>query len=167
MAFPDDLLQQAKQLANRERKRPKQASLRRAVSTAYYALFHLLISEATLNWRIPAQRPTLARFFKHGEMKTASDKHRTRQKLFMDANPHPGAEFDCATRLHQVADTFFQTQEDRHTADYDNAKRWTRTEALAVISRVEAAFQSWNAVRGEPAAQEYLLSLFGRPPGHG
>ena len=41
MSFPNDLLEQARHLANREPKRPKQASLRRAVSTAYYALFHL------------------------------------------------------------------------------------------------------------------------------
>jgi len=41
MAFPNDLLEQAKHLAIREKKRPRQASLRRAVSTAYYALFHL------------------------------------------------------------------------------------------------------------------------------
>ena len=49
MAFPGDLLEQAKHLSKRERRKPKQASLRRAVSTAYYALFHLLIEEATRN----------------------------------------------------------------------------------------------------------------------
>jgi uncharacterized protein (UPF0332 family) len=46
MAFADDLLEQAYHLANRDRENPKQASLRRAVSTAYYALYHLLIDEA-------------------------------------------------------------------------------------------------------------------------
>lgn len=39
MPFPEDLLQQAYDLANKEPTDPKQASLRRAVSTAYYALF--------------------------------------------------------------------------------------------------------------------------------
>jgi len=47
MAFAQDLLEQSSHLANREPRRPRQASLRRAVSTAYYALFHLLIQEAT------------------------------------------------------------------------------------------------------------------------
>ena len=51
MAFADDLLDLSKQLANLEPENPRQASLRRAVSTAYYALFHLLISEATRNWK--------------------------------------------------------------------------------------------------------------------
>ena len=41
----DDLLAQARHLATRERRRPKQASLRRAVSAAYYALFHYLIDD--------------------------------------------------------------------------------------------------------------------------
>ena len=42
MSLATDLLEQADHLARRERKRPKQASLRRAVSAAYYGLFHLL-----------------------------------------------------------------------------------------------------------------------------
>ncbi len=45
MSFADDLLTQAEHLANWESE-PTQAALRRAVSTAYYALFHLLIDEA-------------------------------------------------------------------------------------------------------------------------
>jgi hypothetical protein len=43
-----DLIEQAQHLAKREPNRPRQASLRRAVSTAYYALFHMLISDAAL-----------------------------------------------------------------------------------------------------------------------
>ena len=49
MAFADDLLEQAYHLANKENDNPTQASLRRSVSTAYYALFHLLIDEAVSN----------------------------------------------------------------------------------------------------------------------
>jgi hypothetical protein len=47
MVYADDLFELAKHLANLEPVNPRQASLRRAVSTAFYALFHLLISEAT------------------------------------------------------------------------------------------------------------------------
>lgn len=50
MPFPDDLLEQAYDLAQKEATDPKQASLRRAVSTAYYALFHLLVEEAVSKW---------------------------------------------------------------------------------------------------------------------
>jgi hypothetical protein len=38
-----DLLRQAEHLATKEPRRPKQASLRRAVSNLYYALFHHLV----------------------------------------------------------------------------------------------------------------------------
>src|SRR5580658_8841910 len=65
MVLASDLLEQAYHLARREPKRPRQASLRRAVSTSYYALFHLLISEAALNWRQSNQRATLGRYFQH------------------------------------------------------------------------------------------------------
>jgi len=61
MPFADDLLEQAHHLATREAGEPKQASLRRAVSTAYYALFHLLIDEAVSQWSVERQRSILAR----------------------------------------------------------------------------------------------------------
>jgi len=54
MSLHYDLLEQAQHLANRERKQPRQASLRRAISSAYYALFHLLISEAVSKWKVSA-----------------------------------------------------------------------------------------------------------------
>jgi hypothetical protein len=49
MSLYGDLLEQATHLALRETKRPKQTSLRRSVSSAYYALFHLLVHEAASN----------------------------------------------------------------------------------------------------------------------
>jgi uncharacterized protein (UPF0332 family) len=167
MPYADDLLEQTRHLANRERKHPRQASLRRAVSTAYYALFHLLISEATLNWKRVDQRPLLARFFEHGKMKAASDKQRGECSRFINAAPPPalGPELDRVRHLHRVADTFFQAQQQRHTADYDDATQWTRTEVLTLISQVDSAFVSWRAIRDEPAAQAYLISLLGNPKG--
>lgn len=69
MAFAEDLLEQAYHRANLESGDPKQASLRWAVSTAYYALFHLPIDEAVGNWGVARQRSILARTFDHGKMK--------------------------------------------------------------------------------------------------
>ena len=66
MSLHHDLLEQAKHLTGRERGRPKQASLRRAVSTAYYALFHLLVDEATRCWSSdPKLRRLVGRAFSH------------------------------------------------------------------------------------------------------
>src|SRR5271157_3478197 len=73
MSLHADLLEQAEQLAQLDPRRPKQANLRRAVSSAYYALFHLLTSEASALY---AGEPGLAsrinRTHNHGEMKKAS-----------------------------------------------------------------------------------------------
>ena len=41
------LILQARMLAGSDPRRPKQATLRRAISTAYYGIFHFLIEEST------------------------------------------------------------------------------------------------------------------------
>jgi hypothetical protein len=45
-----------------------------AVSSSYYALFHLLVSEAVANWKTGRQRAGLARAFEHGKMKKAAER---------------------------------------------------------------------------------------------
>lgn len=151
MALAEDLLEQAYHLARRDRTRPKQASLRRAVSTAYYALFHLLIREAVSNWKRDDHRAELARAFDHGPMRKASDSFA--KGKFPNQSPLAVAD------LKQVAGTFVRLYELRGLADYDNAERWTRTDALKAIDRVSAAFGAWRAVRTEKIAQDYLFRL--------
>ena len=71
-----ELVAQARMLARSEPRRPKQATLRRTVSTAYYGLFHFLISrqdalhavaraEAAVSaWRqLKAASPDICRLF--------------------------------------------------------------------------------------------------------
>ena len=159
MPYAEHLVEQAKHLANREKKRPRQASLRRAVSTAYYALFHLLIHEATLNWKRVGQRARLARLFEHGKMKSACEKQRAA------CTRYTGQDLDLMDDLYKVTDTFLQSQQERHSADYDNAKVWTRTEVLTLIQLVEAAFDSWKHVREHDDAQAFLVTLLGSPEG--
>jgi uncharacterized protein (UPF0332 family) len=72
MPYHYDLLDQALKLVHQDPLNPKQASLRRAVSTAYYAVFHLLIFEAASNWNKPTLHTSLGRAFDHGLMKSAS-----------------------------------------------------------------------------------------------
>jgi hypothetical protein len=72
----EHLLEQAVTLARLDARRPKQANLRRAISTAYYALFHLLVDEAcrsqigSLHEQAPF-RHVLGRAFVHGVMNEA------------------------------------------------------------------------------------------------
>jgi hypothetical protein len=72
MAYHDDLLRLADYLIRRDG--ATQADFRRAVSTAYYALFHLLVSETTLNWTRDSSRNALGRMFDHNMMKRVSDR---------------------------------------------------------------------------------------------
>ena len=74
MSLHADLLRQGPgSLPSRNPGGPLQASLRRAISASYYALFHLLVDEATKRM-FPggdraALRGCLARAFLHGDMK--------------------------------------------------------------------------------------------------
>ena len=149
--FPDYLLEQAQFLANLDTRRPRQANLRRAVSTAYYALFHLLTTASVANWKKPRQRAALARIFEHRKMIDACTK--TRGKQF--PNPHHAS----VRHLRTVANTFSQLQQYRHTADYDNSKKWTRTEVLAHIGLAAVAFDNWTTIVREPIADDFLLQL--------
>jgi len=150
MSFPDDLLEQAYDLANKEPTNPKQASLRRAVSTAYYALFHLLIDEAVGKWSVQRQRSILARTFEHGKMKGICDDV---LKIVKSGGTIP-------PELNTVASNFIQLQQHRYTADYDNSKQWSRTDVLNVLSLAKDAFTAWRAISSEDVAQDYLLQLF-------
>jgi uncharacterized protein (UPF0332 family) len=151
MALADDLLEQAEYLANREPKRPKQASLRRAVSTAYYSLFHLLIASTILNWKNTHQRAHVARAFDHKSMKEASKK--TASKQF------PAPDAAVGGHLRVVARAFVELQHHRHLADYNYAKKWSKTEVQSHIDTAAAAFESWKTISRERLAQDYLVTL--------
>lgn len=159
MPYPEDLLEQARHLARREPTRPKQASLRRAVSTAYYALFHLLITETVTNWKRPAERLTLARMFEHAHMARACTAKRDLLNAHFNANPAPSAHLEVLKHLHVVAETFATMLQHRHTADYDGSIKWTRTDALEKIDSVQDAFLSLEAIRKGHDAQNFLVTL--------
>lgn len=53
MPYHDELLQQAIDLVHRDLRDPTQADLRRSVSAAYYAVFHMLISETLVSSKYP------------------------------------------------------------------------------------------------------------------
>jgi hypothetical protein len=156
MAYHDDLLQLASDLI--ERDGPTQAELRRAVSTAYYALFHLLVSETTLNWNRDSSRNALGRMFDHGMMKRVSDRVADSKRT-----PFVGEDTIAASGLRLVAKAFVDLQDWRHIADYDNGTFWNPLETINVVARAESAFEVWGRIRMVDIAQEYLVSLLIRP----
>lgn len=157
MSLDSDLLKQARLLATKDRARPKQASLRRAVSTAYYALFHLLVREATerllRGTALSEYRPGLARSFQHRAMKAASS------AIAAGGTLKGFGTLQIPADLLIVAESFVTLQEERHRADYDLGSQFTRTEALTLVSQAEYAFDRWRSVRKQAAADIYLAAL--------
>lgn len=143
MSYHDDLVVQAEHLTRVDRKgRPKQVNLRRALSSLYYALFHLLIAEAAGYWKLERHRIILSRVFDHGKMRGACSRCNTKN-----------------ADLKTVARAFVELQQYRISADYDNATKWTRLEVRNHIKTTKKAFEAWNRIKNKPEAQDFLLSL--------
>jgi uncharacterized protein (UPF0332 family) len=150
-----DLLALARILATREPRRPKQASLRRSVSTAYYALFHFLIEEATLLLVGAAHgdvrlRQLAARAFIHAKMKSLCIE-------FVKTNPQHVHELlrpflgglNVADRqaIQTVAQAFVDLQDERHNADYNVSITFSRQDALNAFTRAQGAFNTWRQLK--------------------
>jgi uncharacterized protein (UPF0332 family) len=156
VAYHDDLIEHAIFLHDvNSPGDPKQVHLRRAISAAYYALFHLLTTEAAQNWKHQSQRNRFARMFDHGRMKTCSSKISSRPL------PIDPAEISIAIDLKLIADSFVTLQQARHTADYDNSKVWSRTQVWEMIDQAERAMSAWMRIREKEIAQDYLFDLMG------
>ena len=149
MAFAGDLLRDAHHLADRGGKNPRQSSLRRAISTAYYALFHLLISEFVLNWKPKDQRARLGRMFEHRKMSHATYPFK--------AGPQGAVE----RQLQAIIEAFGQLQDHRNSAAYDVGRVWARIDVKNTLSIADEAFKSWKNIRKEKIAQEHFLTMFG------
>lgn len=153
----DDLLEQARALLESDRTRPKQASLRRAVSTAYYAVFHLLIHEATSRMglrgsRREAHRRAMGRTFDHGAMKRACRAvHGGTLAVLGDLDP--------PRELRDVAAAFVKLQQRRHDADYDLTEPFSKQQATSEVERAEVAFTDWRRVRDHERTNVFLQLL--------
>lgn len=152
MAYHDDLLSQALHLVHTGP--ATQASLRRAVSSAYYAVFHLLIAEATSNWTNVKLRTALGRAYDHGTMRAASNRLSNTREF-----PFTGEDSQVVASLRFVALTFTQLQEDRHFADYNLTEDLDATDALTQVKSAEKIFKTWPSIRNDETVQGYLVSL--------
>ena len=159
MALPHDLLDLADHLARREPRRPRQASLRRAVSSAYYGLFHLLIDAASR--QLAPSRPIelrakIGRAFNHRDMQGVC-------RQFSSGSPADATRgliaYPIEPELILVARAFVQLQEARHEADYNLSVRLDRFAALQKIAFAREAFEAWRGVRSLPNAAVFLTAL--------
>lgn len=61
--------------------------------------------------------------------------------------------------LRAIAKAFETLQEQRHAADYDVLRIYTRRDVLLLVSQVEQAVLGWSAIQGSETGQVFLLSL--------
>ena len=152
---PSDLIRIARQLASGavggNRGRPRQAELRRAVSAAYYALFHtfalcganLLAGSTRANRSQQAWRQTY-RALEHGHAKNQFNRN------VIDRFPR---------EIRNFGEIFVEMQRRRHDADYDPVERFSRSEVqilIDVTERTITLFES-TAVADRRAFAIYAL----------
>lgn len=123
-----DLIETARGLTRLSPRRPTQANLRRAVSTAYYAVFHCLAGAAAdilMGKRRGEEWHQVYRALEHAGARNAC-----RNMGVMRRFP---------SEVQDFADTFVALQKARQRADYALDGRYYKLEVLAEIDAAERA----------------------------
>jgi hypothetical protein len=152
-----DLLEQAQHLALREPNKPRQASLRRAVSAAYYSLFHFLLHEATqllFPARPAALRGRASRAFTHSEAKNVCEIFAREKGGIKELTTDP-----LEQQLTEIAGSFVELQEARHRADYDLMHTFDRIQVIGYVDDTRLAIAKWKAIKHNPNANVFLTAL--------
>jgi uncharacterized protein (UPF0332 family) len=157
-----DILAQAQMLARREPRRPKEASLRRSISASYYALFHYLIEDCTrlvvgtAHHRAPF-RQFASRAFVHAKMKAVCEEFlKTTPKHELLRPFWPTLRIANNSEIQTIANSFIVLQVQRHAADYDLSRHFTRDDAHLAARQSQEAMDAWKRLK----TQHEELSLF-------
>lgn len=162
MSLESDLLKLARRLVRLEKGKPKQSTLRRAVSTLYYSAFHALAKDTARLVGPPSPqglRNQVARALNHRRMKTVCVAF---SKANVQGLPKPIQSLvsdPIEPELASIAQLFATLQEQRHTADYDLNARFSRLDVLTLVRRTRRRFRDWNTVRKNDNSKVFLVSL--------
>ena len=155
---PDHLFEQAEKLITPQVGRPRQVDIRRAISAAYYAIFHAAISAAVDQFIGSTNRDES----RYGLAYRSVD-HGWLRKLCEEVQkPNPSARFKryapaagFGANIVSFAAAVEELQEKRHFADYDVMIRMNRSDAVLAISKAKAALTRL----GNASAPERLAFL--------
>jgi hypothetical protein len=158
---PAKLVKAARELAEHSpgAGRPRPIFLRRAVSTAYYALFHRLTRDAGIHL-LPngnaEDQLKLARTFGHNGLKKTCSQIAGRQG---GIHPHVRSIVETLkqTTIADVAASFCDLQEARHAADYNHLAPISKPAAVAQIEDANKAIETLEAAN--PADRQAFFSL--------
>ena len=130
---PRDLIATARGLTEIDPRRPSQANLRRAVSTAYYAMFHYLAGTAA-DLLIGRSRSgawhQVYRALEHGKTRNAC-RHQQAMRRF-------------PAEIRGFAEAFVMLQGRRHEADYAPEGRYDKLDVLSAIDGAEYAIAQFE-----------------------
>ena len=134
---PENLIKTARELIPVRKGKPRSANLRRAVSTAYYAMFHCLAGSCadTLIGGLRAGRGTDAWTLTYRALNHRSAKARCRDEQNLRQFSEPIREF---------AETFARMQEQRHHADYAPDAGFRKSEVIQRINEAENAIRNFE-----------------------
>ena len=119
--------------------RPLQEELKRAVSTAYYALF-LHLCDATANLMVGTLQPDAGRRAAWQRLYRVLQHGVTRNKC---ENRREVRQFSVGIR--GFANALLKAQNARHAADYDPFSRYTREQVLDLVAKSYDAIEAFNA----------------------
>ncbi len=166
---PDHLLEQADRLiASAGKGTPRQADLRRAISTAYYAVFHSVLTGAADCFAGRASRNTsnyalIYRSVDHRPLRTACEvlKRATPPQRLPEkySRYEPVGGFG---EIVAVAAAVVELNEKRQEADYDPLYRSSVSDALAAIATARDALARLKAA--SPTRRVAFFSLIVFPP---
>jgi hypothetical protein len=164
VSFSKHLITHALQLAVMEHPGPKQEGMRnvcerRAISAAYYALFHHINGTAVdlIAPNVPAEtNHRVQRWFEHAEMKKVCGRFlpTTLGQPLLDLIGNT-----ASPDLQNVARSFIRLQEARHNADYDLSYTFSSAEARQLILLAVGAMDSWDRIATSAEANIFILSL--------
>jgi hypothetical protein len=164
MISAQDLLSHAEELLDSGRSGARsQVNRRRAISAAYYGLFHYLLADALVG-KTKRAEPAYAlvyRAFEHGKMRNRAEQATKPQSKIAKALPSFGiAAF--SDHIRTGAAGFVDLQAERHKADYDPRYRPSLEVAQAQIDAARRAIENFtNAEKSE--YQLFLLILLFEP----
>ena len=138
---PDDFIEIARYLTAEsvagDRGRPRQAWLRRAVSAAYYALFHAMARSCAdaLVGSTRANRSQAAWRQAYRALEHSHARNQCKNKTVMEKFPEG---------IQSFGQTFIEMQEQRHAADYDPDPKLLRTDVKQLIDETAKAITEFD-----------------------
>lgn len=152
---PDHLLDQAERLiASTGGGAARQVDLRRAISSAYYALFHAVMAEAADDFigrthRLTARYMLVYRSVDHARLRQLCQSIANKPDRYSRFAPEGGFGSD----MQFFASILVKLQNMRHLADYDPLFRATRSNAIQIVKDSHDALQRFrHASRGQRQA---------------